>query len=147
MKEDEVNKVREKAEAVLEEALAGIEAALEAGLNPVKLNCVIKKSHNEKDAKEVTEYGRRMGLEVRYIKEMSLSGGSFSIVEGGDGGNCKICNRIRLTANGMVKPCLFSNLEYSVRELGNREALRRAIENKPERGSNNTTTNFYNLGG
>ncbi len=46
----------------------------------------------------------------------------FSVVEGGEGGDCKICNRLRLTANGNVKPCLFSNLEYNIREYGVEEA-------------------------
>ena len=125
----------------------GIDAALEAGLSPLKINCVIKESHEEPDALAVKEYALDGGLEIRYIKEMSLSGGKFSVVEGGEGGNCAICNRIRLTANGMVKPCLFNNLEFSVRELGSKEAIRRAVELKPRSGSINNTTNFYNLGG
>ena len=131
----------------LDEALAGIDAAIAAGLKPVKLNCVIKNSQSETDAIEVKNFADSRGLEVRYIKEMSLSGGRFSIVEGGDGGNCSICNRLRLTADGMVKPCLFNDLEFSVRELGNKAALLKAIESKPECGSYNNTSNFYNLGG
>lgn len=131
----------------LADVLDGVDAALEAGLSPVKLNCVIKQNHDEPDARAVTKYAKDKGIEIRYIKEMSLSGGKFSIVEGGEGGNCAICNRIRLTANGMLKPCLFNNLEFSIRELGNEEAILRALEQKPERGSVNNTTNFYNLGG
>jgi len=131
----------------LEEVLKGVDAALEAGLNPVKINCVIRKSHDEEDALAVSAYAKEKGLGIRYIKEMSLEGGKFSIVEGGDGGNCSICNRIRLTANGMVKPCLFNNMGFNVRELGNIEALRQAIEHKPQSGSVNNTSNFYNLGG
>ena len=131
----------------LKDALAGIEAAVEAGLQPVKINCVVKNDHNDSDALEVAAYAKKMGLQIRYIREMSLSGGKFSIVEGGEGGNCSICNRIRLTANGMVKPCLFNDLEYNVRELGYEEALKQAINHKPKCGSYNTTTKFYNLGG
>jgi cyclic pyranopterin phosphate synthase len=131
----------------INDALEGIDAAIDAGLTPVKINCVIKNNHNEPDAMAVAEFARIKGIELRYIKEMSLSGGRFSIVEGGDGGNCKICNRIRLTASGMVKPCLFNNLEYSVRELGNEKALSMALDQKPECGSVNNTSNFYNLGG
>ena len=129
------------------EMLDGINAAFEAGLKPVKLNCVIRDNHNEPDARAVTEYGKTIGAEVRYIKEMDLSSGQFSIVEGGSGGNCAICNRIRLTATGKVKPCLFNDMEFDVRELGNEEAIRQAVDKKPVRGSFNKTGNFYNLGG
>jgi cyclic pyranopterin phosphate synthase len=47
----------------------------------------------------------------------------------------------------MVKPCLFSDRGYSIRELGAAEALRRAVEEKPERGTVNSVNCFYNIGG
>jgi cyclic pyranopterin phosphate synthase len=127
--------------------LAGIDAALNAGLQPVKINCVIGESSDEPDARLVGEYGRKMGLEVRYIPQMDLETGYFRGVIGGDGGNCAICNRLRLTSNGLVKPCLFSNSGFSVRELGAEKAIRLALDNKPECGTVNTTGEFYNLGG
>ena len=34
---------------------------------------------------------------------------------------CHECNRIRLTSDGKIRPCLFSNVEYDVKAL-----LRRA---------------------
>ena len=127
--------------------MAGIDAALAAGLSPVKINCVIRNSPEEPDARLVGEFGKSRGIEVRYIHEMDLDSGYFRGVIGGDGGNCATCNRLRLTSNGMVKPCLFSNTCYSVRELGPSLALRKALDNKPECGSFNTTSEFYNLGG
>jgi cyclic pyranopterin phosphate synthase len=127
--------------------LKGIDAALLAGLFPVKINCVIKDSPDEPDARLVGEYGERMGLEVRYIPQMDLGVGYFRGVIGGDGGNCATCNRLRLTSNGFVKPCLFSNAGYPVRELGPEVALQLALNNKPECGTFNTTGDFFNLGG
>lgn len=47
---------------------------------------------------------------------------------------CGECNRIRLTADGKVKPCLHSNAEYPLKGLdfaGMRAQLERAIWNKP----------------
>ncbi len=47
---------------------------------------------------------------------------------------CADCNRIRLTADGKVKPCLHSDDEYSLKGLdldGMTEVLRDAILNKP----------------
>ncbi len=127
--------------------LTGIEAAVDAGLTPVKINCVIRKSKDEPDAREVESFCRGKGIQVRFIKEMNLSSGVFSTVIGGDGGNCKSCNRLRLTANGMIKPCLFSDLEFDVRELGIEQAIARAIGKKPESGTENKVNSFSNIGG
>ena len=127
--------------------MAGIEAARNAGLNPIKVNCVIQESPMEKDAREVAAFCRREGLEVRFIKEMDLDKGIFSKVIGGEGGNCRSCNRLRLTADGNLKPCLFSDLGYPVRALGIKEAFSRALGNKPRSGSSNTINQFSNIGG
>ena len=131
----------------LENTLAGIDAAIEAGLTPVKLNCVVNKSKDEHDAETVTEYARKRGLEIRYIPKMDLENGEFGVVEGGEGGHCASCNRLRLTSNGKVKPCLFNDLEYDLRELGATEAIRLAVENKPACGTVNRNGQFYNIGG
>lgn len=131
----------------LEDVLAGIDAAKKAGLRPIKLNCVIKKSSQEPDALQVAKFAEENDLQVRFIHEMDLETGDFSVVEGGEGGNCSTCNRLRLTANGMLKPCLFSNADYSIRELGIEKAYQLAITNKPKSGHINNTGNFYNIGG
>jgi len=125
----------------------GIEAAKKAGLTPIKINCVIKKNHDEPNAKAVAQYCKENDLQIRYIHVMDLEKGEFSVVEGGTGGDCKICNRIRLTANGDIMPCLFSNLGYNVRELGIKQAVELAIKNKPKSGHHNSVGKFYNIGG
>jgi cyclic pyranopterin phosphate synthase len=91
-------------------------------------------SSDEPDARAVAEFGSQQGLEVRFIKKMDSATGKFSVVEGGIGGDCPRCNRLRLSASGLVRPCLFSDIGFSVRELGAEEALRRAVEKKPEAG-------------
>lgn len=131
----------------LNKTIEGIDAAIEAGLTPLKLNCVVRESKYETDAKIVTSFAEKKGIEVRYIKHMNLARGEFGVVEGGDGGKCASCNRLRLTSNGKVKPCLFSDLEYSIRELGAEEAIRMAVENKPVCGTVNHNGKFYNIGG
>jgi cyclic pyranopterin phosphate synthase len=127
--------------------LAGIEAARNAGLGPIKVNCVIKESRNEKDAVAVRDYCHKNGLQIRYIREMNLHTGEFGVVDGGSGGDCRHCNRLRLTSNGMIKPCLFSDLEFSVRELGARQAIEKALIHKPEKGTVNLQNCFNNIGG
>jgi cyclic pyranopterin phosphate synthase len=125
----------------------GIEAARKYGLLPVKINCVIRNSKEETEAKAVTEYCIKNNLEIRYIRQMDLVNGHFSVVEGGTGGDCANCNRLRLTSNGKLKPCLFNDLEFDIRLLGHETALNRAVRHKPECGSRNFTGEFYNIGG
>ncbi len=131
----------------LQAVLNGIGAAQEAGLRPVKINCVIKSTPDGEDARNVAEYCMREGLEVRFIRQMDLASGTFSVVHGGSGGDCARCNRLRLTPEGMLRPCLFSDMGFSIRELGAKEALRRALEAKPKRGIANHVNGFYNIGG
>lgn len=131
----------------LNDVFEGITAAKEAGLSPVKINCVIKESREEEEAKKVTEFCIDNKLEIRYIRQMDLVHGHFSVVEGGTGGNCSLCNRLRLTSNGKLKPCLFSNLEFDIRDLGYERALQMAVDAKPECGTKNNTGAFYNIGG
>lgn len=131
----------------LDQVMEGIDAALSAGLTPVKINCVVSESKDEPDARMVSDYARKKGLEIRYIRQMDLGRGDFTVVEGGDGGNCAACNRLRLTASGKIKPCLFSDQEYDLRELGAEKALAMAVQNKPSCGTVNHKGEFYNIGG
>ena len=131
----------------LDKILKGIEAAKKAGLFPIKINCVLLKKQNHYVAEQVREYARKNGFQIRFIHQMDLRNGEFSVVEGGDGGNCKVCNRIRLTASGLIKPCLFSDLGYDIRKLGIEEAINLAIGNKPESGTHNKSERFHEIGG
>lgn len=131
----------------LNDVLEGIEAAKEAGLLPLKINCVIKESKEEDDAVAVRRFCLENDLEIRYIHQMDLVKGHFSAVIGGIGGTCSLCNRLRLTANGKLKPCLFNDIELDVRKLGFEKAIKTALELKPGCGSFNKTGKFYNIGG
>jgi cyclic pyranopterin phosphate synthase len=131
----------------INQVFEGIQAALKAGLDPVKINCVVFNSGDEEDGLQVKNFARKEGLQVRFIRQMDLETGKFAIVDGGEGGNCLICNRLRLTANGMVKPCLFNEQEYSVREMGAEQAINSALNGKPLKGCYNRTGSFYGIGG
>lgn len=129
------------------DVLNGIQAAKEAGLLPIKINCVIQKSENEPDAVSVAKFCSENNLQIRYIREMDLEKGRFWQVKGGEGGACKTCNRLRLTSEGKIRPCLFSNLEFDTKILGIEKAFAQAIENKPEKGTLNNNNKFSNIGG
>jgi len=125
----------------------GIRAAECAGLLPIKLNCVVRHSSCEKDARQVANYAREHGYQVRFIKQMNLSTGEFWVVEGGNGGDCVNCSRLRLSSDGYIRPCLFSDLKFSVRELGPERAIRKAVETKPEFGVCSKNLTFQAIGG
>lgn len=131
----------------IRKVFAGIEAARLAGLSPIKVNCVVKQSSDEPDALAVKQYCRENGLLARFISQMDLSTGHFGIVDGGTGGDCSHCNRLRLTPTGKVKPCLFSDLEYDIREMGIQKAIEAALFAKPEKGTVNLNNCFHNIGG
>jgi cyclic pyranopterin phosphate synthase len=127
--------------------LRGIEAARSAGLEPVKLNCVSGGPCRPADRESVQAYAREQGLQLRIIPHMDFASGSFSVVQGGSGGDCSRCNRLRLSSDGRIRPCLFCDLAYSVRELGADRALREAVAHKPEAGRSCTHDWMHGIGG
>lgn len=129
------------------EVFRGIEAAREAGLAPIKINCVVKSGPAEPDALAVKQYCEERGLIARFIDEMDIEKGQYGIVHGGSGGNCSGCNRLRLTSDGYLKPCLFNDIAFNIREMGYREALLQAVARKPQSGDKSTSHKFYNIGG
>lgn len=131
----------------LSEVLTGIEIAKKMGFDPIKINFVRIPGVNGDDEKEVKQFCIRNGLKIRFIRQMDLATGEFYPVEGGIGGTCKICNRLRLTADGKIIPCLFSDVGYSIREYGIEEAFEKALHRKPEKGEVSKNHNFYNIGG
>ena len=159
----------------LRQALDGLEAALDAGFERVKLNTVLIGGFNDDEIPALARLTQRYPVDVRFIELMPMyDSGDFgpkaylpgSVVTehlpelkpqpDGDGvaklyrlpgalGNvgiispisahfCGACNRIRLTADGKLKPCLHSTLEYSVKGLdfaGMQALLRQVILEKP----------------
>ena len=181
----------------LADVLAGIDAALEANLVPVKINTVLIRGFNEDEIPDLVRLTSRMPVEVRFIELMPIGQAedSFSAswlpadqvcqtVPGleetePDGGVavrfrlpdapgtvglirplscrfCDTCNRIRLTSDGKLKPCLHSSEEFPLRGLHG-EALenqiRRAVISKPlhhhlrETGESQSRRNMNEIGG
>jgi cyclic pyranopterin phosphate synthase len=149
---------------VLDKVLAGIAAAQEAGLNPVKINAVVVRGHNEDEVVDFARFAREHGVSMRFIEYMPLDSGhdwkrgevvsgremrerieaEFPLVAlpGARGANtseryrfadgapgeigiiapvtepfCGACSRIRLTADGQIRTCLFSTVEHSLRDV------------------------------
>ena len=145
----------------LDDVLAGLAAAQEAGLGPVKVNAVLMRGINDDQAPELLRWAIAEGYHLRFIEQMpldaqhvwrrdgmvtadeifahldrefSLSPASeprgsapaeLFLVDGGPATVgviasvtrpfCGDCDRVRLTADGQVRNCLFAREESDLR--------------------------------
>ena len=176
----------------VKDVLAGLEAAQAAGLTPVKVNAVLMRGVNDREAPELLEFCLEHDYELRFIEQMPLDaqhgwnratmitadeildqlaepfgleptdaatrgsapaesftvrGGpqTVGIIASVTRPFCGDCDRVRLTADGQVRDCLFARTESDLRtalrsgaddeELADR--WRRAMRNKlPGHGIN-----------
>jgi len=131
----------------IKKVMKGISAAQKAGLTPVKINCVMNESSEDTDAIKLKAFCKSQGLEVRFIQRMNLETGKFTVIEGGTGGNCGICNKLRLSSDGMLRPCLFNDIAFNVRKHGADEAIEMALAAKPKSGTVSFKNKFNEIGG
>ena len=159
----------------LDQFRAGLDAALEAGFEKIKVNSVLIGGFNDDEVVSMAELTRQYPIDVRFIELMPMyDSGDFgqdayvpytkvlealpeAVAVPDDGGVaklyrlpdaqgniglispisahfCGVCNRLRLTADGKLKPCLHAADEYSIKGLdyeGMRAQMERAIWNKP----------------
>ena len=162
----------------LDDALAGLEAAFDAGFSPVKLNALLLDGIQD-ELEAFVELTRERPLHVRFIEFMPLDrrvvgadglgddrllpapavlerlktryelephdgpyghgparywqvpgyAGTVGFIAGVSEHFCETCNRLRLTADGRLRTCLFSGDEVEVRPLISRpDELRAAIQ-------------------
>ena len=70
--DDDVHRIMSDSRVPVSDILDGIDAALEAGLTPVKINCVIRKGVNEDQAAKLVNHFRGTGVIVRFIEFMDV---------------------------------------------------------------------------
>src|SRR5712692_7144633 len=159
---------------VLDRVLAGIEAAKNAGLQPIKINAVIVRGHNEDETADFAAFAREDEEKKGFIEFMPLDSGHewsrddvvsgreirerinerfplvplelhrgsetasrYRFADGAPGEIgiiapvtepfCGACSRIRLTADGQIRTCLFSTVEHSLRDVVRNNASRAEI--------------------
>jgi GTP 3',8-cyclase len=171
----------------LAKVLAGIEAAIAAGLTPVKINCVVMRGANDDELEAFAEMTRERAVHIRFIEVMPVTenvelqrdawvssdevltrlnalgalrpvpnphgnGPARTFAYDGAPGTvgvisplahdyCETCNRVRLSADGRLKLCLFGDnmidLRTPLRTGGGEDAivdiLRASMHVKPER--------------
>jgi len=128
--------------------LTGIDAALQAGF-PLKINMVISEETTREEMDEMKNFCQERGIRLQRIREYSLREDKFQdedIIYHRPP-PCGQCNRIRLLANGMLKPCLHTDHEILLDRTSPRQALEEAIKNKPRCGSSCSTRNMVEIGG
>jgi cyclic pyranopterin phosphate synthase len=147
--------------------LDGIDAALEAGLTPVKINTVVMRGVNDDEIVDLARFGRERGVTMRFIEWMPLDAdeqwrsdavvsqeeilaaietvcpvdplargsapaerfvyrdgrGEVGVVPSVTRPFCGSCDRIRLTADGQLRSCLFAVDEVDVRSILRSESL------------------------
>jgi GTP 3',8-cyclase len=130
----------------MEEAIAGIDAALAAGL-PVKLNVVALEDSTKEDLDSLRAWAEGRGAGIQFISRYRLA------EEKRDGGDydrppkCGACNRLRLLANGRLRPCLHGEVSVPVDFEDIEGSIRRAVEAKPSRGHVCTDLEVGQIGG
>ncbi len=127
----------------------GIDAATAAGFTGTKLNMVVIPGFNDNEVETMKSFCQEKGLHLQRINHYSLYdiGSIDSEYEAERPLKCSKCNRIRLTADGKLKPCLFSNLEIPLDFNDLRQSLTEAIKAKPGSGEANTSRQNWQIGG
>lgn len=129
--------------------LRGIDAAKEAGFEKIKINTVVIKGVNDSFTHEMREFCSNHGLHLQRINHYILNGyrKDTRAIHLERPLPCSSCNRIRLTADGRLKPCLLSDIEIPVDPDNIESNLIKAITQKPEHGNACTTRGIWQIGG
>jgi cyclic pyranopterin phosphate synthase len=122
----------------LSDILAGIDAALEADLRPVKINMIVFEETTRDYVEEMRTFCAERGLVLQTIKHFSLyerEENPARDISCDRPQPCGLCDKLRLTADGYLKPCLFSDKEIKVDLEQVEQSLRKAVAAKPQRGT------------
>jgi len=95
--------------------LAAMDAAEQAGLSPVKINVVVTAGVNVWPLEAVGGRGDDPAPADRY--RFADGAGEIGIIASVTDAFCGGCNRLRLTADGAIRNCLFAADEWSARDV------------------------------
>ena len=132
------------------DVIRGIAAAQAAGFEGTKVNMVVSATESREDVDRMRSFCAREGLVLQTINKFSLvkrTGETESPHDFDRPLPCEKCNRLRLTADGYLKPCLFSDVEIKVDFNDIEESIRKAVEAKPEEGTSCGGRSMRQIGG
>ncbi len=130
----------------IEDAIAGIRAARAAGL-PVKLNVVVPPGMPETDLERIRSFADGEGCLVQTIRQYRLDETKRSDDHYMRPPPCGDCDRIRLLADGALKPCLHGDASVPVNFGDIEGSLRDCIAMKPPCGANASSHAVSAIGG
>jgi len=133
----------------LARVLEGIDAAIANGLMPVKINMVILEDTTRSQIEAMQRFCRDKGIALQRIMQFSLYDRHdlSTRFQTERPPKCVACNRLRLTADGFLKPCLFSEDEFKIDFDNIRDSILSAVAAKPENGSACRTRHMSQIGG
>jgi GTP 3',8-cyclase len=130
----------------IDDALRGIGAALSAGL-AVKINMVVLPDTTGEEIQQMRVFAAEIGAGMQLIALFSLDTEKCDSAGFEKPPSCDTCNRIRLTADGCLKPCLHSNDEIPLDFARLGACMEEAIRAKPRRGGVCTNRTMAEIGG
>jgi cyclic pyranopterin phosphate synthase len=130
----------------LDEALAGVHAARAQGL-PLKINMVVLDHESRREIEAMKRYCASIGARLQLINHFDLARNKRDDYSFDRPPSCAGCNRIRLLADGTLKPCLHSDDEVRLDPARLRESFREAILAKPRHGGACTSRSMRQIGG
>lgn len=131
----------------LESALKGIQAAGLAGFTGIKINMVVGDETTEDEISAMESYCRENALRLQKIRCYSLTDMKTDNDNYDRPPRCGGCDRLRLTSDGYLKPCLHSDREVAVDFDNIKASLSEAIHVKPLRGDVCSDRNMMSIGG
>jgi GTP 3',8-cyclase len=130
----------------IERALEGIGTAVTEGV-PLKINMVVLEDTEEEEIERMRRFCAVIGARLQLINHYELVREKRDTYAFDRPPSCATCNRIRLTADGMLKPCLHSDLEMALDFSRLDDSLRDAVLAKPRRGGICTNRLMPQIGG
>ena len=130
----------------LEQALAGIRAALALAI-PVKINMVIFPETSAEEIARMRAWCAEIGADFQRIARYTLQHPKDDAHTYERPQPCGLCNRIRLTADGMLRPCLRAQIEVPFEPENAEKSIMSAIMQKPEVGGVCSDRTITQIGG
>ena len=133
----------------LSRALAGVEAALAHDLVPLKINMVVLAETAPSEIAAMRAFCAAKSIALQIIRHFTLARRDRGrpTFPADRPPKCANCNRLRLTADGYLKPCLFSEDEIPVDFADIRGSLLAAVAGKPRNGTRCRNRPMHAIGG
>ena len=133
----------------IERVFSGINQALKQSFKQIKINMVLLPGFNDNEVENMKSFCLERGLVLQRINHYSLR--NLASVDSGFTAErplpCNSCNRLRLTADGKLTPCLFSDQEIAVDFFDMQGSFEKAVQAKPGHGVACRSRENWQIGG